>query len=1095
MSRIFLSHSSRDEREAIALKQWLADQGWDDVFLDLDPERGLVAGERWQEALRKAADRCEAVVFIVSPDWAKSKWCLAEFLLAKSLNKRIFGVMLKEVPIGELPTEMTSEWQLALLVGDGPLETIGFEYKGAEDRLEFLGSGLKRLKIGLQKAGFAADFFRWPPEDEPHRSPYRGLQPLEIRDAAVFFGRDTEILQGLDALRGMRGDPSRQLFVILGASGAGKSSFLRAGLLPRLDRDDRHFLALPVVRPQGAPISGEAGLARALHDARVRVGIAGATLGQIKKQLKEGPSSLPGLLDELRAAARSRLGSEPGEVSPVPTVIISVDQGEELFSTDAGDEARPFLDLLAAALRESGESSSAARHTARTIVVVTIRSDRYEPLQSAPELEGIRSQVFDELKPMPPTRFREVITGPAKRASIEGGKLEVRPELVERLVSECTAGGDTLPLLGLTLERLYCDYGSDGDLRLDEYEAMGGLANVVKTEAESVLSSDPMQRRQELERLHAAFIPWLVTINPQNDQPMRRVARRTDLPEASCRLVDALAEKRLLLTDQREGETVVEVAHEAIFRQWDVLAEWIREHRDDFRVEESVERAAREWKAREDAAGREAWLLRGERLSAAEELAGKPGFRERLEQCREFLTESRRFEQAERAEEERRRNAELEAARQLAEEQRGRAEEQAKHSHRLRWALVAMALLAIAAGIAAKRALDQTRLAEEQTRLARQQTLEANTRRLLAESSAMLAGVRTGGTERALLQILAVHQRAPGPASEAALLDGIVGTRRLEWIIDAQEGISSVDFSPDGKRIVSGGWDGTVRLWDVDSAAAIGTPFQGHSGSVESVAFSQDGRRIASGSADGTARLWDAESGAAISVPLEGHKGVVTSVAFSPDGERIVSGGRDGTVRLWDGENGALIGAPLEGHQSLVRSVAFSPDGKRIVSGGEDGTMRLWDAASGAAIGAPLEGHEHPVVGSVAFSPDGERIVSGGDDGTVRLWDAETGAAIGAPLEGHKGGIRSVAFSPDGARIVSGSWDGTVRLWNAASAASVGVVIGRHESIVRSVAFSSDGDRVVSGGQDATVRLWDAVTGAAIGAPLEGHEHPVVGSV
>src|SRR5678815_2355138 len=113
MARIFLSHSSVDEREAVALNKWLKDNGWDDVFLDIDPQRGLVAGERWQEALRQAVDRCEAVVFIVSPAWAKSKWCLAEFLLAKSQQKQNFGVVLKHVPIRELPREMTSEWQLS----------------------------------------------------------------------------------------------------------------------------------------------------------------------------------------------------------------------------------------------------------------------------------------------------------------------------------------------------------------------------------------------------------------------------------------------------------------------------------------------------------------------------------------------------------------------------------------------------------------------------------------------------------------------------------------------------------------------------------------------------------------------------------------------------------------------------------------------------------------------------------------------------------------------------------------------------------------------------------------------------------------------
>ena len=142
MSRIFLSHSSVDELEAIALQQWMAANGWEDVFLDIDPQRGLAAGERWQEALRRAADRCEAVVFIVTPAWAKSKWCLAEFLLAKSLNKRIFGAILKPVEISELPTELTAEWQLSHLVGDGPTTALAFTHRGQAQR-------------GLQP--------RWPP--------------------------------------------------------------------------------------------------------------------------------------------------------------------------------------------------------------------------------------------------------------------------------------------------------------------------------------------------------------------------------------------------------------------------------------------------------------------------------------------------------------------------------------------------------------------------------------------------------------------------------------------------------------------------------------------------------------------------------------------------------------------------------------------------------------------------------------------------------------------------------------------------------------------------------------------------------------------
>ncbi|OOK77749.1 nucleoporin Nup120/160 family protein [Mycobacterium kansasii] len=221
-----------------------------------------------------------------------------------------------------------------------------------------------------------------------------------------------------------------------------------------------------------------------------------------------------------------------------------------------------------------------------------------------------------------------------------------------------------------------------------------------------------------------------------------------------------------------------------------------------------------------------------------------------------------------------------------------------------------------------------------------------------------------------------------------------------------------------------------MRLWDAGTGQPIGAPLTGHTLWVTSVAFSPDGRRIVSGSADDTLRLWDAGTGQPIGAPLTGHTASVSSVAFSPDGHRIVSGSYDKTLRLWDAATGQPIGAPLTGHTESVTSVAFSPDGHRIVSGSTDTTLRLWDAATGAPIGAPLTGHTDSV-DSVAFSSDGRRIVSGGSiaDGTVRLWDVSTGQQIGPPLSGHTGTVFSVAFSPDGRRIVSGGLDMTLRLW------------------------------------------------------------------
>ena len=254
----------------------------------------------------------------------------------------------------------------------------------------------------------------------------------------------------------------------------------------------------------------------------------------------------------------------------------------------------------------------------------------------------------------------------------------------------------------------------------------------------------------------------------------------------------------------------------------------------------------------------------------------------------------------------------------------------------------------------------------------------------------------------------------------------------IRWSHVEDVPILTVAYSPGGTKIVSGGTDGTLKLWDAETGSSAKSSVKGHEVTIQSVAVSGDGTQIVSGGRDGAVRLWDAQTLSEIGVPMTGHKGNVQSVAFLGDGTRIVSGGVDGTVRLWDAEKQVEISSGETGNQSWVQSVAFSGDGTRIVSAGNASTVRLWDAQTLALIGAPMRGHEGIVL-SVAFSGNGTRIVSGDVDGTLRLWDAQTQAAIGAPMTGHLGYIDSVAFSGDGTRIVSGSRDGSVKIWSTES--------------------------------------------------------------
>jgi WD40 repeat protein/serine/threonine protein kinase len=288
--------------------------------------------------------------------------------------------------------------------------------------------------------------------------------------------------------------------------------------------------------------------------------------------------------------------------------------------------------------------------------------------------------------------------------------------------------------------------------------------------------------------------------------------------------------------------------------------------------------------------------------------------------------------------------------------------------------------------------------------------------------------------------------------------------------------VYSVAFSADGKRIVSGSGDNTVKVWDADTGTEMLT-LKGHKAGVYSVAFSPDGKRILSGSDDWMLKVWDAEKGSDI-LSLKEHRGGVTSVAFSPDGKRILSGGFDKTVKVWDAEKGTEL-LCLKGHTIRVMSVAYSPDGKRIVSGsgGYDtqgrllGEVKVWDAEKGTET-LSLKGYISTIT-SVAFTPDGKGIVTGSWDRTARVWDAETGTEKLA-LKGHTGIVYSVAFSPDGKRIVTGSQDNTVRVWDAETGTEKLALKG-HAGGVSSVAFSPDGKRILSGGvinRTGEVQVW-----------------------
>jgi hypothetical protein len=600
MSRIFISHSSANNAEAIALRDWMAEQGWADVFLDLDPERGLVAGVRWQAALKAAVDRCELVIFVVSPEWAASSWCKAEFLLSKhgARPKAILPVIVAPTPRSALPSEMTSEYQLVdLTTGE---RTVNISVRLAPDNqtasVAFSEEGMRRLKIGIQRARIDASYFQWPPADDPQRAPYPGLRPLEADDAGIFFGREASLIKAIDQLRALHEAAPPRVFVILGASGAGKSSFLRAGLFPRLAREDHTFLPLPIIRPERAALFGETGLLASLASAFKAAGLK-IPRAELRTAIQDGPHKLR-LLFQALVDKTARLQTE-GEAKPkLPTVVLSIDQGEELFLAEGLEEAQSLLTLL----RDLVMSDQPA-----IIAVFAIRTDNYERLQDSKALQGLRQETFN-LPSMPKGSYIEVINNPVRRLEGTPRAIGIEPRLVQELLLDVEMGEakDALPLLAFILRWLYDDFHAGGTLTLQHYEQLGRINGAIKAAVESALTAAdedltiPRDRTIRLALLRRGLIPWLATIDPDTGNSRRRVARLSEIPAEARPLIDQLVALRLLTTDIATDtkEKIIEPAHEALLRHWDLLQDWLGQDAAMMAMIASVRRAAHNWKVK-----------------------------------------------------------------------------------------------------------------------------------------------------------------------------------------------------------------------------------------------------------------------------------------------------------------------------------------------------------------------------------------------------------------------------------------------------------------------------------------------------------------
>ena len=931
-------------------------------------------------------------------------------------------------------------------------------------------------------------------------NPYRGLKPYEERHRHLFFGRDRVIGQLHRAVR--RGP----LTIVVGASGTGKSSVVKAGLIPRLrSPTSKKWRVLSPVRPGSAPI-------QALVNLLTSPGEQVAELLDPETNWKSDVKALSNLVGSWAAK------------NPRAKLLLVIDQLEELVTLCKDEGKREYFSSLL------GEALKTWPRQFR--LVLTVRSD-FEPQFASSALGGLWQTSRFVVPPMTQDELREAIEGPAAAGVIYFEP----PQLIDRLINEVVQMPGALPLLSFTLSEMYFGYlrrrGEDRALNESDYVSLGGVAGALRRRADDEFESLPdAEHRDTMRHLMLRMVAL-----DGGETARRRILREelvyldADENKRVADVVRRLSDARLLVEDKDpDGNPTVEPAHDALVRGWDMLWKWIVKEQDNILLQRRLTVAANDW--------------RGAGSNRGQLWDNDP----RLQQLEARLNSGRKWLNS----------LETEFVEKSVRRRRQR---------RLRaTAGVAVAFLVLASFTytfySQRNEARRLRLVSTSQAIAAQAPVQheqqgQDERGALLARQAYLFNLENGGSNEsqidgALRSVLGVSHFSNHLGGHKAIVNSVAfgpdGSKlasgsgdatvrvwdlqhpeRLPLILKHDSPILSVAAHPSLPLLVTGCDDGVVRLWDLSQPTPSPREIARHGGKgvnvvkfnrdgniiavggyeavhlyrwqqdgatpvkllqetpVKTLAFGADDQVLAVGDEGSSIQIWDLRRTENAPQVLWAGKGGADSIAYNGDGSRLAAG-LHGSVLLWDLSRPSQAPQTLLEGESWVGAVCFSPDDGTLAAVVSDGITRLWNLRQPGSPPTLIRGDESASM-SVAFSPDGNSIATATDTG-VRLLDVRPSAALPARLGSINSAIYSATFSPDRGHLASASHDGNLRIWDLRETASPPLTLKLSEKPITSVAYSPDGSLLAANSNNDLdeLRVWDVRRPGAPPAVFSGHK-------